>query len=100
MTDQQLTEAWLQMLAGDIDAFDAIYEATHDDAYRTAMFLVRDPNDAADIVSEAYIALWKNKISYDVKRPFRFWLHGIVIKQTQMLRRQRWRRFRLFDKQK
>jgi RNA polymerase sigma-70 factor (ECF subfamily) len=100
MTDQELAEAWPRMLRGEIDAFDAIYEATRNDVYRTAMFLVNEPHDAADIVSETYIALWKNKLSYDVKRPFRFWLHGIVIKQTQRLRRQRWKQFRLYDKQR
>jgi RNA polymerase sigma-70 factor (ECF subfamily) len=100
MTDQELAEAWPNMLAGDEAAFEKIYEATKQDAYRTAMFLVNEPNDACDIVSEAYMAMWKNKLSYDVKRPFRFWLHGIVIKRSQMLRRQRWRQFRLFTKQK
>jgi RNA polymerase sigma-70 factor (ECF subfamily) len=39
-------------------------------------------------------------MSYDVNRPFRFWLHGIVIKRSQMLRRQRWRQFRIFAKHK
>lgn len=35
-----------------------------------------------------------------MNRSFRFWLHGLVVKQVQDWRRKSWRRFRIFEKKK
>ncbi|PFK47700.1 RNA polymerase subunit sigma [Bacillus cereus] len=100
MDEIELKE-WLQRMAsGDQQAFQIIYEFTCKDIYKTVVFLVGDKQDIDDIVNEVYIQMWKSVASYDMNRPFRFWLHGLVVKQVQDWRRKSWRRFRVFEKKK
>lgn len=44
--------------------------------------------------------MWKSIRNYDMNRSFRFWLHGLVVKEVQDWRRKSWRRFRIFEKKK
>ncbi|PGS05829.1 MULTISPECIES: sigma-70 family RNA polymerase sigma factor [Bacillus] len=100
MDEIELKE-WLQrMTSGDQQAFQVIYEFTCKDIYRTVAFLVVDKQDVEDIVNEVYIQIWKSVVNYDVNRSFRFWLHGLIVKQVQDWRRKSWRRFRIFEKKK
>ncbi|EOP72590.1 sigma-70 family RNA polymerase sigma factor [Bacillus cereus VDM006] len=100
MEEIELKE-WLQRMAsGDQQAFQVIYEFTCKDIYRTVAFLVVDKQDVEDIVNEVYIQIWKSTVNYDVNRSFRFWLHGLIVKQVQDWRRKSWRRFRIFEKKK
>ncbi|MED4651868.1 sigma-70 family RNA polymerase sigma factor [Bacillus pseudomycoides] len=100
MDEIELKE-WLQRMAfGDQQAFQVIYEFTCKDIYRTVAFLVVDKQDVEDIVNEVYIQIWKSVVNYDVNRSFRFWLHGLIVKQVQDWRRKSWRRFRIFEKKK
>jgi len=89
------------MGSGDQEAFQIIYEYTCKDIYRTVVFLVGSQNqDVDDIVNEVYINMWKSITNYDINRSFRFWLHGLVVKEVQDWRRKSWRRFRIFEKKK
>lgn len=89
------------MESGDQEAFQVIYEYTCKDIYKTVVFLVGSQNeDVDDIVNEVYIQMWKSVTNYDMNRSFRFWLHGLVVKQVQEWRRKSWRRFRIFEKKK
>ncbi len=100
MSDQEL-RCWLeQAVNGDRLAFEKIYLYTRDDVYRTVSFLMGDPHDVNDIVNEVYIQLWKSLTKYDPSRPFRYWLHGLVVRQVQGWRRKIWRRLRLINRQK
>ncbi|MFJ8526808.1 sigma-70 family RNA polymerase sigma factor [Bacillus sp. NPDC094106] len=100
MDEIELKE-WLQRMAsGDQQAFQIIYEFTCKDVYRTIVFLVGDKHDVEDIVNEVYIQMWKSVANYDVNRSFRFWLHGLIVRQVQDWRRKSWRRFRIFEKKK
>jgi RNA polymerase sigma-70 factor, ECF subfamily len=99
MTDHQL-HAWLQRLVtGDEEAFEVVYAHTKNDVYRTVAFLVYDPQDIHEIVNEIYVKLWKSVHTYDPERQFRFWLHGLIVKQVQDWKRKIWRRLRLVDRQ-
>ncbi len=99
--DEIELKEWLQrMTSGDQQAFQVIYEFTCKDIYRTVAFLVVDKQDVEDIVNEVYIQIWKSVVNYDVNRSFRFWLHGLIVKQVQDWRRKSWRRFRIFEKKK
>ncbi|WP_260612268.1 sigma factor [Paenibacillus popilliae] len=49
-------------------------------------------------MNEIYFQLWRSIDNYDTNRPFRFWMHGIVLKQMQKWRTKRWRRLRIFEK--
>jgi RNA polymerase sigma-70 factor (ECF subfamily) len=92
---------WLeQMAAGDQSAFDHIYDLTCKDVYRTVTFFVRDKQEIDELVNEIYIQMWKSYNTYDAKRSFRFWLHGLIVRQVKEWRRKNWRRFRIFEKAK
>ncbi|MEF7636192.1 sigma-70 family RNA polymerase sigma factor [Bacillus thuringiensis] len=101
MDEVQLKEWLYKMESGDQEAFQIIYEYTCKDIYRTVVFLVGSQNqDVDDIVNEVYINMWKSIRNYDMNRSFRFWLHGLVVKEVQDWRRKSWRRFRIFEKKK
>jgi RNA polymerase sigma-70 factor, ECF subfamily len=98
MTDLEF-HAWVRRLMdGDQAAFEAVYEHTVDDVFRTVTFLMGNTHDVHDLVNEVYIEMWKSLPSYDPNRSFRFWLHGLVIRQVSNWRRKIWRRFRLLDR--
>lgn len=98
MTETEL-RMWLErMIAGDQTAFEVVYEHTRNDVYRTVMFLVKNRQDVNEIVNEVYVQMWKSLPSYDQNRSFRFWLHGLIIRQVQDWRRKAWRRLRLAER--
>ncbi|RNB87881.1 sigma-70 family RNA polymerase sigma factor [Brevibacillus fluminis] len=97
--DNQELDQWVdRLIAGDEAAFDHVYQLTRTKLYGTVASLVHNREDVNDIVSEIYYQLWRALPSYDRKRPFLFWLNGLVIKQVSNWRRQVWRRFRLLEK--
>ncbi|MFB9274490.1 sigma-70 family RNA polymerase sigma factor [Cohnella cellulosilytica] len=98
MNDKELLP-WLEKAtSGDESAFQLVYQATHQDVYRTVAFLVYNKQDIEDIVNEVYIRMWRSFRKYDSSRPFRFWLHGITVRLVQDWRRKAWRRIRLFER--
>lgn len=100
MKEQEQFNIWIRMIKeGDRAAFRYLYEATVHDVYRTVVFLTSHPQDIEDMMSEIYIKLWASIDSYDMNRPFRPWLHGLVIRQIQDWRRKVWRKFRIIEKQ-
>ncbi|MFD6508531.1 sigma-70 family RNA polymerase sigma factor [Bacillus sp. NPDC060175] len=101
MDEVELKEWLYKMESGDQEAFQVIYKLTSKDIYRTVLFLLGNQHqDVDDIVNEVYIKMWKSVTNYDMNRSFRFWLHGLVVKQVQDWRRKSWRRFRIFEKKK
>ncbi|WP_439876467.1 sigma-70 family RNA polymerase sigma factor [Bacillus mycoides] len=101
MDEVEFNEWLYKMESEDQEAFQVIYEYTCKDICRTVVFLVGSQNqDVDDIVNEVYIKMWKSVTNYDLNRSFRFWLHGLVVKQVQDWRRKSWRRFRIFEKKK
>lgn len=98
MNDKELL-LWLDKARlGDESAFELVYQATHQDVYRTVAFLVYNKQDIEDIVNEIYMRMWRSFPKYDPNRPFRFWLHGITVRLVQDWRRKAWRRIRLFER--
>lgn len=49
-------------------------------------------------MNEVYLRMWRSFHAYDPSRPFRFWLHGITVRQVQDWKRKAWRRIRLFER--
>ncbi|MGU3470126.1 sigma-70 family RNA polymerase sigma factor [Paenibacillus sp. D51F] len=98
MNDKELVP-WLEKaIAGDESAFQLVYQETHQDVYRTAAFLVYNNQDIEDIVNGVYMSMWRSFHTYDPNRPFRFWLHGITVRQVQDWKRKAWRRIRLNER--
>lgn len=98
MNDHELLP-WLEKATlGDEFAFKLVYQATHQDVYRTVAFLVYNKQDIEDVVNEVYMQMWRSFHTYDPSRPFRYWLHGITVRQVQDWKRKAWRRIRLFER--
>ncbi|MDI4645879.1 sigma-70 family RNA polymerase sigma factor [Cohnella hashimotonis] len=98
MNDEELLH-WLEKaISGDESAFNLVYEATNQEVYRTVSFLVYNKQDVEDIVNDVYLRMWRSIDSYDPNRPFRYWLHGIVVRRIQDWKRKAWRRIRLFER--
>ena len=85
-------------LGGSRDAFGDLYEATIQDVYRTVYFLVREVSDAEDVIQEIYIQVYRSLGKFDVNRPFRPWLMGVVMRQIQSYRRKSWAHVRKIKK--
>ncbi|AWP30488.1 RNA polymerase sigma factor [Paenibacillus vortex V453] len=98
MNDKELLPWLEQAKLGDESAFQLVYQATHQDVYRTVAFLVYNKQDIEDIVNEVYMRMWRSMDKYDPNRPFRFWLHGITVRLVQDWKRKAWRRIRLFER--
>ncbi|MHA7965072.1 sigma-70 family RNA polymerase sigma factor [Paenibacillus sp. CAU 1782] len=95
MEEREL-KSWLQkMAAGDRDAFREVYARIHLHVYRTVYFFINDKNEVEDVVNEVYAALFKALPGYDVDKPFKAWLNGIIIRQTSNWKRRLWRGMKL-----
>jgi len=98
MQNDSMYQLLTKMKDGSQEAFHTLYEATYQDVYRTVSFLVDHQQDREDVMNEIYIQMWTSLATYDTNRPFRFWLHGLVIRQVQRFRVKSWRRFRIFER--
>lgn len=84
--------------AGSREAFSELYDATIRDVYQTVHFLVREPSDVDDIVQEIYFQMHRTLERFDMDRPFRPWLMGLVMRQIYAYRRKRWTHLRILKK--
>lgn len=100
MTSNDLQDHLRRMKDGDKEAFRTIYEQSKDHVFRTVSLLVNNKDDVHDVVSEVYAELFQSAARYDAEKPFRTWLTGLVIRQTQNWNRKLWRKFRLFERSK
>ena len=66
-------------LAGDISAFRSLMESQQRYAYAVAIRLLRDEENAKEIVQEAFIRVWKNLANYRKEMKFTTWLYKIVV---------------------
>src|SRR5712664_4006200 len=100
MTEEELDEWIHEMCKGNKAAFQVIYEQSRDHVFRTVSFLVNNKEDVNDVVSEVYMELFKSISSFNFQKPFRSWLNGLIVRQTQNWNRKLWRRVRLNDRNK
>jgi RNA polymerase sigma-70 factor (ECF subfamily) len=100
MSEEELLEWIHEMGKGNKAAFQVVYEQSRDHVFRTVSFLVSNNQDVSDVVSEVYMELFKSISSFNFQKPFRSWLNGLIIRQTQNWNRKLWRRFRLNDRNK
>jgi RNA polymerase sigma-70 factor (ECF subfamily) len=94
-----IQQDWIERIKqGDREAFRLLYEQSVDHVFRTVSFLIRDKQDASDVVHEVYVEMIKSLRNYDTSKPFRAWLNGLVIRQTSNWNRKLWRRSRLNER--
>jgi RNA polymerase sigma-70 factor, ECF subfamily len=100
MSEEEL-QTWIHnMRSGDTAAFQMIYEESRDHVFRMVSFLIHNQHDVCDVVSEVYTELFKALPKYKAEKPFRAWLNGLIIRQTNNWNRKIWRRFRLQSRRK
>jgi RNA polymerase sigma-70 factor (ECF subfamily) len=77
---------------GSADAVEALVRRHWDGAHRAAYLIVHDAAAAEDIAQEAMLAAVRAIDSFDRRRPFRPWLHRIVVNRSLDWLRARARR--------
>jgi RNA polymerase sigma-70 factor (ECF subfamily) len=63
---------------GDRDAFRALVERHERKAYAVALGMVKQPDDARDIVQEAFLKVWRSLGAFEGQSAFYTWLYRIV----------------------
>src|SRR5690606_11092242 len=84
----QLVEAARE---GDHEAFEELVRQTHADTYALARRLVSDPDDARDVVQEAYLRAFRSIRKFRGDAQFSTWMHRITANcaSTYLSRRRR-----------
>ena len=81
-----------QAQAGSADAIEELVRSHWATAHRASFLIVRDAAAAEDITQEAMLAAVRALGDFDRRRPFRPWLHRIVVNRSLDWLRQRGRR--------
>jgi RNA polymerase sigma-70 factor, ECF subfamily len=81
-----------QARRGSADAIEALVRRHWDSAHRAAFLIVHDAGAAEDIAQEAMLAAVRSIDAFDRRRPFRPWLHRIVVNRSLDWLRARARR--------
>jgi len=76
--------------AGDELAFDSVIGPLIDPAYKLALVLLRDPDEAEDAVQEATLKGWRKLHQLHEDASVRSWFLSIVANQCRTMRRSRW----------
>jgi RNA polymerase sigma-70 factor (ECF subfamily) len=75
-SDPELAAA---LVAGEIDAVDALFTRYGRVAYSLAIRILGDPGRAEDVVQDAFVRVWKRAASFDARRgSLRTWLLTVV----------------------
>ena len=72
------TELVKRLMAGDREAFDALYECYKDQAFRTAWFLAGNRADAEDIVQDTFVKVYVNIGQLKNAESFKSWFYRIL----------------------
>jgi RNA polymerase sigma-70 factor, ECF subfamily len=81
-----------QARGGSADAIEALVRRHWESAHRAAYLIVHDAQAAEDIAQEAMLAAVRSIDAFDRRRPFRPWLHRIVVNRSLDWLRARARR--------
>jgi RNA polymerase sigma-70 factor, ECF subfamily len=68
--------------SGSAEALEALFRRHWRQAHRAAYLIVRDSAAAEDIAQESFLAAIRSLDRFDRRRPFRPWLHRIVVNRA------------------
>jgi RNA polymerase sigma-70 factor (ECF subfamily) len=71
-----------QCLAGDTRAFDALVRKYHKPLYHLALRMLKDPDDAMDIVQGVFVKVYQKLDSFDERHGFFSWIYRITINES------------------
>ena len=82
-------------LRNEVGAFRQLVEEHQRYVFSLAFRVLRDEDDARDVVQETFIRVWKNLHAYDMRAKFTTWLYTITVNLTSDMlksktRRRRW----------
>jgi RNA polymerase sigma-70 factor (ECF subfamily) len=78
--------------ARDLGAFEQLVERHEERLYRVAMRLLRNENDAREVLQEALLSAWQNLDSFAGRAQFGSWIYRVTVNAALMLLRSRRRR--------
>ncbi|MEO1251315.1 MAG: sigma-70 family RNA polymerase sigma factor [Pseudomonadota bacterium] len=93
MPDTDLPDLIRRIASGDRAAFEQFYAATVPKLFGVAMRILRDRDQSADAVQEAYLQLWRNADQFDARKGMiEHWMVSIVrFRAIDIARRERTR---------
>jgi RNA polymerase sigma-70 factor (ECF subfamily) len=71
-----------QCLSGDTRAFDALVRKYQKPLYHLALRMVRDRDDAMDVVQGVFVKVFQKLDSYDERHEFFSWIYRITINES------------------
>src|SRR5512139_3519346 len=72
-----------------------LYRAHHVQALRVARRILKDPQEAEDVVQEVFVRLWQQPDAFDGRSAWSTWLYRIMVNSSINTLRARRRRGRL-----
>ncbi len=75
--------------AGELQAFEELYELYAEYALRVATAITRNQANAADVVQETFIRVYRGIDNFDLNRPFKPWFYRILINECNRLLKKR-----------
>lgn len=73
---------------GDVDAFTELYRGIYKDLYRTAFYMLGNPHDAEDVVSETVVDAFSSIGQLREAGAFRAWIFRILAVKCSRKRRE------------
>ncbi len=89
---ERSTEDWIaRALAGDDDAFAALYDAYAPGIYRLAYGILLHVEDAEEVVQDVFVYVYRKLGAFDPARgSWRTWLYTITVSRCRNKRRRKW----------
>ena len=79
----RIIEIVFRLKSGDQQAYEALYEYTHNRVYFLALKVVRNHEDALEVVQETYLSVYKSIYKLEKFEMFNAWLSKIVINKCK-----------------
>ncbi len=95
LTDEEVVR---QVLDGQVALFELLMRRYNERAYRAARAIVRDEQEAEDVMQQAYVNAYTSLRQFNFTARFSTWLTRIVINEA-LARVRRRGRFELFDEE-
>ncbi|RIJ45809.1 RNA polymerase sigma-70 factor [Maribellus luteus] len=77
-----------KLVANEVEAFDALFHKYNEKLYRFAFSLLKNDEDAKEIVQEAFVRIWENRTKIDSSKSFKSFLfkisYNLIISQLRV----------------